>query len=69
MTDPRDPRSPEDVYRDRLASVRKNLHAIAQAVDNHVMEAGAPHWGHVGDLGHLDEILTQARGFIRQEEE
>lgn len=70
MTEARDPRSPEDVYRVRLHSIRSNLCAIAQAVDEHILECGAaPHWGHVGDLASLDETLTQARRFIRQEEE
>lgn len=69
MTDPRDERSAEDAFRDRLHSIRSNLCAIAQAVDEHVLEAGAPHYGHVGDLASLDETLTQARRFLRQEEE
>ena len=63
-------RTADDAYRERLAGVRGNLHAISVAVDEHVLETGvAPHYGHVGDLAHLDEILIQARQYILQEEE
>lgn len=63
-------RTAEDAYRERLASIRENLKAISAAVDEHVLETGgAPHYGHVGDLAHLDGLLVTARSFIRQEEE
>lgn len=63
-------RTASQAYREQIAAVRANLTAIGDALEAHIAETGAKvHWGHVGDLGHLNEILTQARQFIRNEEE
>ena len=63
-------RTPEDAYLEHLQSIRRALAEISTAVDQHVLEAGAcPHWGHVGDLAQLEEVLVQARKFILNEEE
>ena len=63
-------RTAEDAYREHLTAIRENLGAISVAVDDHVLADGiAPHWGHVGDLTRLEEILTEARRFIRNEED
>ena len=63
-------RTAEDAYRERLASIQENLKTIALAVDGLALKAGAClDWGNVGDLVRLEEILSEARKFISNEEE
>jgi len=56
-------------YKEEIATVRANLTAITEALEQHVAETGCNiHWGCVGDLQYLNECLETARRFIRQEE-
>ena len=60
-----------DVYRQRRNEVGALLDLIGQEVKMHAefAEKDGLHWGHVGDLGHLKELLVDALASVSQQDE
>jgi len=56
-------------YAERLKKVREHLTRIEDGLRNHLVNVEKIDWGHVGDLGYLDEQLGQVARFIHNEEE
>ncbi len=47
-----------DTYLQRLPVIRDKIDALRQLADDHFGHApDAIHWGHVGDLGRVDQAL------------
>ena len=47
-----------DAYLARAAAIRTKLDRLRQLADDHFgYDPEAIHWGHVGDLGHVDQAL------------
>jgi hypothetical protein len=47
-------------------AARQLLDQIREALDAHATTA-KPHWGHVGDVGHVETNLTEILAFLRGE--
>ena len=56
-------------YQERLKKVREHLARIDAGLENHVAASKKLHWGHVGDLGYLDEQLKEVARFINNEDD
>jgi len=56
-------------YEERLEKVRAHLARIEDGLKNHVADGEKLHWGHVGDLGYLDEQLREVARFIHNEDD
>ena len=56
-------------YAERLKKVREHLARIEAGLKNHVADGEKLHWGHVGDLGYLDEQLKEVARFINNEDD
>ena len=56
-------------YAERLKKVREHLARIDAGLKKHVAKGEKLHWGHVGDLGYLDEQLKEVARFINNEDE
>ena len=49
-----------DTYLQRLPMILDKLEALRQLADNHFShDPDAIHWGHVGDLGRVDQALDE----------
>lgn len=47
-----------DAYLQRMAMIRDKIEALRQLADDHFgHNPDAIHWGHVGDLGRVDQAL------------
>lgn len=47
-----------DTYLQRLPMIRDKIEALRQLADDHFgHQPDAIHWGHVGDLGRVDQAL------------
>jgi hypothetical protein len=47
-----------DTYLQRLPMIRDKIEALRQLTDDHFdHDPDAIHWGHVGDLGRVDQTL------------
>jgi hypothetical protein len=47
-----------DTYFQRLPTILDKIDALRQLADDHFGHApDATHWGHVGDLGRVDQVL------------
>lgn len=54
-------------YERKQVEIKKLLKQIETALIVHDHKAsgqGGHHWGHVGDLNHIEEQLTEARDFL-----
>ena len=50
-----------DAFIDRIASARELLTLLTHHVDDHLgLTPEEIHWGHVGDAGHLVELIKEA---------
>ena len=56
-------------YQERLKKVREHLARINTGLKKHVAKGEKLHWGHVGDLGYLDEQLKEVARFINNEDD
>ena len=59
-----------DAYLQHIATIRRQIEALQRHADDHFgHDPDAIHWGHVGDLGRvdqaLDELLTIFDGQIK----
>lgn len=57
-----------DAYAERLAGIREKLAKMQQLADGEF--GGRPeaiHWGHAGNLAHIDEKLEEILGFLGQQ--
>lgn len=49
-----------DAYLQHYAAIRSKIEALQQLADDHFdHDPDAIHWGHVGDLGRIDECLNE----------
>jgi len=49
-----------DTYLQHLPMIRDKIEALRQLADNHFgHDPDAIHWGHVGDLGRVDQALDE----------
>lgn len=54
-------------YEKKQIIIKKLLKQIEAGLEKHDRKAskqGGHHWGHVGDLDHIEEQLTEARDFL-----
>jgi hypothetical protein len=55
-----------DAYLQRLPMILDKIEALRQLADDHFGHApDAIHWGHVGDLGRVDQALDDLLGACR----
>jgi hypothetical protein len=56
----RTPQSALDLYVRRYAFVREKIERLQQLADDHFgHDPDAVHWGHVGDLGRVEQALDE----------
>lgn len=56
-----------EAYAGHLEGARAALAAISALLDAH--RGDHLHWGHVGDLAHVNELLDQVNRFLSPEDE
>ena len=56
--------NPTAEYAARQEAARQLLDQIREALEAHATIA-KPHWGHVGDIGHVETNLTEVLAFLR----
>jgi len=58
-----------EAYQTAQKEVLAKLAEIANLVNTHTAEGEQINYGHVGDLGHVDDQLAQLLVFLKDEEE
>lgn len=53
---------PQAAYRERQEKIAGLMDAIREKLDRHA--EGKINWGHVGDLGHVKELLAEIITFL-----
>ena len=53
---------PQAAYRERRERIAGLMDAIRGKLDRHA--TGKINWGHVGDLGHVEELLSEISTFL-----
>jgi hypothetical protein len=56
-----------ETYQERRAEIQKQIDRLQGLLENHVGDEKL-HWGHVGDLGYLQNELQSAIGFFNHED-
>ena len=58
----------KQAYQARMKQIEKRMEAIRKELDRHIEPGDEAHWGHVGDLGRIHELLHQAEAFLKNED-
>ncbi|MBI5843182.1 MAG: hypothetical protein HZB23_00770 [Deltaproteobacteria bacterium] len=53
---------PQAAYREQQEKVAGLMDTIRKKLDRHA--TGTVNWGHVGDLGHVEELLAEISTFL-----
>jgi len=58
----------KQAYKARMKQIEKRMQTIRKQLDQHIEPGDSIHWGYVGDLGHIEELMHRAEAFLKNED-
>ena len=57
----------KQTYEAKLQLIHQRMKNINELLKNH-LEGETPHYGHLGDLAHVEDLFHQAEAFLKNED-
>ncbi len=58
----------QQAYKEKRKQINKRLATITKELDRHVEAVESIHYGHVGDISHVECLLHQIEAFLKNED-
>ncbi len=61
-------RTAQQAYKEKRKQIDKRINEIRKQLDHHVEAVESIHYGHVGDISHVECLLHQIEAFLKNED-
>ena len=55
-------------YKAKMKQIEKRMQTIRKLLDRHIEPGKEAHYGHLGDLGYIEELVHRAEAFMKNED-
>ena len=55
-------------YKAKMKLIEKRMQTIRKLLDQHIEPGKEAHYGHLGDLGHIEELMHRVEAFLKNED-